>query len=61
MAALGGFLFPAALVGAAIVLHHPLDPPLFLQQLQDESATFTIAPPALLNQLAKTPTDVAPI
>ena len=55
MAALGGFLFPAALVGAAIVLHHPLDPPLFLQQLQDESATFTIAPPALLNQLAKTP------
>lgn len=55
MAALGGFLFPAALVGAAIVLHHPLDPPLYLQQLQDESITFTIAPPALLNQLAKAP------
>ena len=55
MAALGGFLFPAALVGAAIILHHPLDPPLYLQQLQDESVTFTIAPPALLNQLAKSP------
>ncbi|MEP5569089.1 MAG: class I adenylate-forming enzyme family protein [Halioglobus sp.] len=55
MAALGGFLFPAALVGAAIILHHPLDPPLYLQQLQDENVTFTIAPPALLNQLAKSP------
>ena len=55
MAALGGFLFPAALEGAAIILHHPLDPPLYLQQLQDESVTFTIAPPALLNQLAKSP------
>lgn len=55
MAALGGFLFPAALLGCAIVLHHPLDPPLFLQQMQEEKITFTIAPPALLNQLAKSP------
>ncbi|MEH6587387.1 MAG: class I adenylate-forming enzyme family protein [Halioglobus sp.] len=55
MAALGGFLFPAAILGATIVLHHPLDPPLFLQQMQDEKITFTIAPPALLNQLAKAP------
>jgi acyl-CoA synthetase (AMP-forming)/AMP-acid ligase II len=55
MAALGGFLFPAALLGSAIVLHHPLDPPLFLRQMQDERVTFTIAPPALLNQLAKSP------
>jgi acyl-CoA synthetase (AMP-forming)/AMP-acid ligase II len=55
MAALGGFLFPAALLGSSIVLHHPLDPPLFLQQIQDEKVTFTIAPPALLNQLAKSP------
>ncbi len=53
MAALGGFLFPAALLGCSIVLHHPLDPPLFLQQMQDEKVTFTIAPPPLLNQLAK--------
>jgi acyl-CoA synthetase (AMP-forming)/AMP-acid ligase II len=55
MAALGGFLFPAALLGCAIVLHHPLDPALFLRQMQDEKITFTIAPPALLNQLAKSP------
>ena len=55
MAALGGFLFPSALLGCAIVLHHPLDAPLFLKQMQDEKVTFTIAPPALLNQLAKSP------
>jgi cyclohexanecarboxylate-CoA ligase len=55
MAALGGFLFPAALYGSSIVLHHPLDPPLFLQQMQDEKVSFTIAPPALLKQLAKSP------
>ena len=55
MAALGGFLFPAAILGAAIVLHHPLDPALYLAQMQDERVTFTIAPPALLNQLAKSP------
>lgn len=55
MAALGGFLFPAALLGCAIVLHHPLNPALFLSQMQDERISFTIAPPALLNQLAKAP------
>lgn len=55
MAALGGFLFPSALLGCTIVLHHPLDVPVFLKQIQDENITFTIAPPALLNQLAKSP------
>ena len=55
MAALGGFLFPSALLGSSLVLHHPLDPPLFLKQCQDEKITFTIVPPAMLNQLAKSP------
>ncbi len=55
MSALGGYVFPAAMHGCAIVLHHPLDPALFLQQMQDERISFTIAPPALLNQLAKSP------
>jgi cyclohexanecarboxylate-CoA ligase len=55
MSALGGFVFPAAVHGCSIVLHHPLDPPLFLQQMQEENINFTIAPPALLNQLAKSP------
>lgn len=55
MAALGGFVFPSALLGCGIVLHHPLDPPLYLRQIQEERVNFTIAPPALLNQLAKSP------
>ena len=55
MAAVGGFLFAATELGCALVLHHPLEPPLYLQQLQDERINFTIAPPALLNQLAAKP------
>jgi acyl-CoA synthetase (AMP-forming)/AMP-acid ligase II len=37
MAALGGFLFPAALHDCTLVLHHPLDVPLYLRQLQEEA------------------------
>ncbi len=55
MSALGGFLFPATTNGCTLVLHHPLDVPVFLQQIQQESVCFTIAPPALLNRLAKMP------
>ncbi len=55
MSALGGFLFPAVQHGCGVVLHHPLDVPVFLQQIQQENITFTIAPPALLNKLAKEP------
>jgi acyl-CoA synthetase (AMP-forming)/AMP-acid ligase II len=53
MGSVGAFLYPAMLVGCSIILHHPLDPALFLTQLQDEKITFTVAPPAVLNQLAK--------
>jgi acyl-CoA synthetase (AMP-forming)/AMP-acid ligase II len=55
MAALGGFLFPSALYNATLVLHHPLDIPLYLKQLQDERIQFTLAPPPLLNRLAQQP------
>jgi acyl-CoA synthetase (AMP-forming)/AMP-acid ligase II len=55
MAALGGFLFPSALTNNTLVLHHPLDIPLYLQQLQDERINYTLAPPPLLNRLAQQP------
>tara|TARA_B100000768_G_scaffold123683_1_gene114437 strand:+ start:2731 stop:4419 length:1689 start_codon:yes stop_codon:yes gene_type:complete len=55
MASIGGFLFPALITGCSIILHHPLDPGLYLTQLQNEKITFTLAPPLLLNQLAKSP------
>lgn len=55
MAAIAGFLYPSMVLGDTLVLHHPLDPELYLQQLQDERIQFTIAPPALLNRLAAQP------
>ncbi|QIB65292.1 class I adenylate-forming enzyme family protein [Kineobactrum salinum] len=55
MAALGGFLFPSVLSGSTLVLHQPMDPPMFLRQIQQERVNFTIAPPALLNRLAQQP------
>jgi cyclohexanecarboxylate-CoA ligase len=53
MASIGGFLFNWLRCGATMVLHHPLDLPVFLRQIASEAATFTIAPPALLNMLLK--------
>lgn len=53
MAAIGGFLFPCVLMAGSLYLHHPLEPTVYLQQLQDEKINFTIAPPTLLNLLAK--------
>jgi non-ribosomal peptide synthetase component E (peptide arylation enzyme) len=53
MASVGALLYPSVLTGCSLFLHHPLDPAVFLGQLQDEQISFTIAPPALLNQLAK--------
>lgn len=55
MAAIGGFLFAAAELGCGLILHHPLDPAVYMTQMQDEKIHFTIAPPALLNQLAAQP------
>jgi len=53
MGALGGFFYPMMLNGLTLFLHHPFDPPMFLKQMESEKITFTIAPPAVLNRLAK--------
>ena len=55
MAGLGGFLFPSALKGLSLHLHHPIDLPIFLGQIQQEKINYTIAPPALLNKFAAEP------
>lgn len=55
MAAIASFLYPMVMSGCSVILHHPLEVPLFLQQLVSEQITYTVAPPALLNQLAKSP------
>lgn len=51
MAAIGGFLYFWLKLKTTMVLHHPFDPGVFLQQIQSEKVAYTIAPPAVLNML----------
>ena len=53
MGGLGGFFFNWLTYRATLVLHHPLDLEVYLQQLQAEKINYTIAPPALLNMLLR--------
>lgn len=53
MAGIGGMLVPWLLSGSTLVLHQPLDLPVFLQQLESERITYTVAPPPLLNLLVQ--------
>ncbi len=55
MAAIGGMLFPWALTGGKLVLHHPLSLPVFLGQIATEKVNYTVVPPALLNMLLMQP------
>ncbi|HEY0941967.1 MAG TPA: class I adenylate-forming enzyme family protein [Steroidobacter sp.] len=52
-ASIGGTVLPWLMNRARLVQHHPFDLPTFLQQLQQERITYTIAPPAVLTQLLK--------
>lgn len=53
MAAIAGFLYPWLMRAATLVLHHPLDLPVFLKQIQDEKIAYTLAPPTVLTMLLK--------
>jgi len=55
MAGLGAVLVPWVITGGKMVLHHPFDLMVFLQQLVKERVYYTLAPPALLDALAKSP------
>ncbi len=59
MASIGGFLYNWLLSQSRLVLHHPLDLQVFLQQIEEEKVTYTIAPPALLTMLLKEPAVMA--
>ncbi len=39
------------LVGGVLIQHHPFDLQVFLQQIREEKADYTVAPPAVLNLL----------
>ncbi len=43
-------------LGGTVVQHHPFDLGVFLQQLREEGIDYTVAPPAILNHLARDPT-----
>ena len=51
MGGIGGFFFNWLKCNGTLALHHPLELPVFLQQISEEKTNYTIAPPALLNML----------
>ena len=53
MAALGGCFLSWLRAAGTLVLHHPLDLTVYLQQIALERPNYTIAPPAVLNMLLK--------
>jgi acyl-CoA synthetase (AMP-forming)/AMP-acid ligase II len=53
MASIGGLFLSWLYSGGKLVLHHPMNLPVFLQQIVEEQVTYTLAPPALLNSLLK--------
>ena len=55
MSAIGGMLVPWLLTRGRLVMHQPLDLPVFLAQLGGEQVTYTVAPPVLLNLLLMRP------
>ena len=55
MAGFAGVMIPWVITGGKMVLHHPFDLVGFLKQLVLEKVYYTLAPPALLDNLAKSP------
>ena len=55
MASLGTVYVPWVVLGGTLVLHHPFDPAVFMQQLMGEKPNYTLLVPALANMLVKHP------
>lgn len=55
MAAIGGGFYPWLITAGTMVLHHPLDPELVLQQIEQEKVNITFMPPAFIVGLLKNP------
>ncbi|MCF8029141.1 MAG: acyl--CoA ligase, partial [Desulfobacteraceae bacterium] len=55
MASLGTVYMPWIVLGGTLVLHHPFDPQVFMQQLMGEKPNYTLLVPALANMLVKHP------
>jgi acyl-CoA synthetase (AMP-forming)/AMP-acid ligase II len=55
MSAIGGMLVPWLQTGGTLVMHQPMNLPVFLRQVVAERANYTVAPPVLLNLLLADP------
>lgn len=55
MSAIGGMLYPWLITGGKLVMHQPLNLPVFLKQIGEEGVNYTVAPPVLLNLLLLKP------
>ncbi|MBU2644648.1 fatty acid--CoA ligase family protein, partial [bacterium] len=55
MASVGTVLMPWTIFGGKIVLHHPFDPGIFIQQIIQEQVNYTLLVPAVANAIAKHP------
>jgi len=55
MASIGTVYMPWIVLGGTMVLHHPFDPQVFMQQLMGEKPNYTLLVPALANMLVKHP------
>jgi len=53
MASIGGAVVPWLLARGTLVLHHPFDLHVFLQQMHVEKVNYNLAPPAVLNMLIR--------
>jgi acyl-CoA synthetase (AMP-forming)/AMP-acid ligase II len=53
MAAIGGCFMSWLHSAGTLILHHPLDLPVYLRQIAEEKPDYAIAPPAVLNMLLK--------
>jgi acyl-CoA synthetase (AMP-forming)/AMP-acid ligase II len=55
MASVGTIYIPWLLLGNKMVLHHPFNPPLLIEQFIKEKVTYTLLVPAVVNMLLKHP------
>jgi len=55
IASLGGMVMPWLIAKGVLVQHHPFDLGVFLRQIAEEKIVYTVAPPAVLNMLLKSP------
>ena len=55
MASTGGLFLPCLKVGGTLVIHHPFNPQVFIEQMMKEKVNYTILVPAVANMIVKHP------